>query len=104
MRETVKKVLTGRQIRYLRGLAHHLTPIFQVGKGGVSQTMIEQISLALEARELMKVAVLANSDENADEVAQQLKMGTRAEIVQVIGRTIILYRRSQEKPVIELPR
>lgn len=97
-------MLTGKQVRYLRGLAHHLTPIFQVGKGGVSRTMIEQITLALEARELMKVSVLGNADEEAKDIAVALKNGTKAEIVQVIGRTIILYKRSQENPVIEMPR
>ncbi len=97
-------MLTGKQVRYLRGLAHHLTPIFQVGKGGVSRTMVEQIALALEARELMKVSVLGNADETAKDIAVALKNGTKAEIVQVIGRTIILYKRSQENPVIELPR
>ncbi len=97
-------MLTGKQVRYLRGLAHHLTPIFQVGKGGVSRTMVEQIALALEARELMKVSVLGNADEAAKDIAMTLKNGTKAEIIQVIGRTIILYKRSQENPVIELPR
>ena len=51
-------MLTGKQKRYLRREAHHLSPIFQVGKGGVNENMVKQISEALEARELIKVSVL----------------------------------------------
>ncbi|KHF31277.1 RNA-binding protein [Anoxybacillus sp. BCO1] len=56
-------MLTGKQKRFLRSLAHHLTPIFQVGKGGVNDNMIKQIADALEARELIKVSVLKNCEE-----------------------------------------
>ncbi|GIM48361.1 putative RNA-binding protein YqeI [Collibacillus ludicampi] len=97
-------MLTGKQKRYLRSLAHHLDPILQVGKGGVSENLLEQVSLALEAHELIKVAVLNNCEEDKDEVAHQLAEGTESELVQVIGKTIVLYRESVEKKQIELPR
>ncbi|MDF2558544.1 MAG: hypothetical protein K0R71_2372 [Bacillales bacterium] len=96
-------MLTGKQKRHLRALAHHLTPIFQVGKGGVNENMIQQIKDALEARELIKVSVLQNAEEDADDVAAQLGKGARAEIAQVIGKTIVLYKESKENKKIILP-
>lgn len=96
-------MLTGKQKRFLRSKAHHLTPIFQVGKGGVNENMIKQISEALEVRELMKISVLQNCDEDKDVVAEQLTAGTGAELVQVIGKTIVLYKESVENKQIQLP-
>lgn len=96
-------VLTGKQKRYLRSLAHGLDPIFQVGKGGVNPNLITQVRDALEARELIKLSVLNNCMEDKDEVAQQLSSCADAELVQVIGNVIILYKESREKKKIELP-
>ena len=89
-------MLTGKQKRFLRATAHHLTPIFQVGKGGVNDNMIAQIADALEARELLKVSILQNCDVDKDTVANELVKGTRAELVQIIGHTIVLYKESKE--------
>ncbi|MDF2904011.1 MAG: putative RNA-binding protein [Bacillus sp. (in: firmicutes)] len=97
-------MLTGKQKSFLRSKAHHLDPIFQVGKGGVNDNMIEQITNALEARELMKISVLQNCEEDRDAVAQKLVTGSRSELVQVIGKTIVLYKESKENKKIELPR
>lgn len=96
-------MLTGKQKRYLRSLAHHLTPIFQVGKGGVNDNMIKQINDALEARELIKVSVLQNCDDDKETIAEQLITGTNAHLVQIIGNTIVLYKESIDKKQIELP-
>lgn len=97
-------MLTGKQKRYLRSIAHNLDPIFQVGKGGVNENMIKQINEALEARELIKVSVLKNSLEDADEAADALVIGTNAELVQIIGHTIVLYKESKENKEIILPK
>ncbi|MBE2904576.1 ribosome assembly RNA-binding protein YhbY [Anoxybacillus sp. FSL W8-0382] len=96
-------MLTGKQKRFLRSLAHHLTPIFQVGKGGVNDNMIKQIADALEARELIKVSVLKNCEEEKEVVAEQLAEGAGAEVVQLIGHTIVLYKESREHKQIVLP-
>jgi len=96
-------MLTGKQKRFLRSKAHHLDPIFQVGKGGVNENMIKQIGEALEARELFKISVLQNCEEDKQEVAEQLAKGTGAEIVQLIGNIIVLYKESVEKKTIVLP-
>ncbi len=96
-------MLTGKQKRYLRSKAHHLQPIFQVGKGGVNENIIKQLIDALEARELIKVSVLQNCEEEKEVVAEQLVRGTKAELVQLIGNTIVLYKESKENKQIELP-
>ncbi|MEO2756036.1 YhbY family RNA-binding protein, partial [Enterococcus faecium] len=62
--------LRGKQKRFLRSQAHHLQPIFQIGKGGINSAMIVQIEEALEKRELIKVSLLQNTDEIAEEAAQ----------------------------------
>lgn len=96
-------MLTGKQKRFLRAEAHHLRPIFQVGKDGVNENMVATINEALEKRELIKVTVLQNCLEETGEVASALVEGTDSELVQVIGHTIVLYKPSIEKPTIQLP-
>ncbi|PGS48973.1 ribosome assembly RNA-binding protein YhbY [Bacillus sp. AFS041924] len=96
-------MLTGKQKRFLRSKAHHLNPIFQVGKGGVNENMVKQISEALEVRELLKVSILQNCDDDRYDVADQLVEGTNSELVQVIGHTIVLYKESEENKTIVLP-
>jgi RNA-binding protein len=96
-------MLTGKQKRYLRSLAHHLNPILQVGKGGISDNMIEQVNLALEAHELIKVSILQNCEEDKDVVAEELAERADAELVQLIGKTVVLYKESRENKQIELP-
>ncbi|HZH61399.1 MAG TPA: ribosome assembly RNA-binding protein YhbY [Metabacillus sp.] len=96
-------MLTGKQKRFLRSEAHHLNPIFQVGKGGVNENMIKQLSDALEARELFKVSVLQNCEDDKNTVAEEIINGTGAELVQIIGNTIVLYKESKENKQIRLP-
>lgn len=96
-------MLTGKQKRFLRSEAHHLTPIFQVGKGGVNDHMLKQISEALEVRELLKVSILTNNEDDKNDVAIKLAKGTKSELVQLIGLTIVLYKPSKENKKIVLP-
>lgn len=96
--------INSRQRAQLRALANTLTPIFQIGKGGVTQEIIEQLSLALEARELVKITVLETSGLTAHEAASALQKPLRAEIVQCIGRKVTLYRESRDNKRIELVR
>lgn len=99
-------MLTGKQKRFLRAEAHHLNPIFQVGKEGVGEAQCEQIRQALAARELLKVRILDNCEEDKKVVAQQLAEGTDAELVQLIGLTVVLYKQAskRENRKIELPK
>ncbi|HLR80598.1 MAG TPA: ribosome assembly RNA-binding protein YhbY [Bacillota bacterium] len=96
-------MLTGKQKRYLRSEAHHLKPIFQVGKTGVNENMITQINEALEKRELIKVSILQNCLDDKHTVSEQIRQGTGAEIVQIIGHNIVLYKESKQHKQIELP-
>jgi len=96
--------MTSRQRAYLRGLANNLDAIIQIGKQGVTPEISAGIDEALEARELVKVALLQNCDENVREAAEFLAQNAKADCVQVIGRKFTLYRRSRTKPAIELPR
>ncbi|MGN4124389.1 ribosome assembly RNA-binding protein YhbY [Lysinibacillus sphaericus] len=97
-------MLTGKQKRFLRAEAHHLTPIFQVGKGGVSDEMTKQIREALEVRELIKVRILDNCEEDKQDVAEALAKGTHAQLVQLIGLTVVLYKESRNNKKIVLPK
>lgn len=96
-------MLTSKQKRFLKSEAHHLSPIFQVGKGGVNEHMVKQIQEALEVRELIKVSILQNCEEEKDDVAKALAIGAKAELVQLIGLTVVLYKQSKNNPRIKLP-
>jgi RNA-binding protein len=97
-------MLTGKQKRYLRSLAHHLTPIFQVGKGGTNDHLVRHIEEALERRELIKVSILNNCLDDRQEIAAELADSAGAELVQLIGGVIVLYKQSRDYKTIELPR
>ena len=97
-------MLTSKQRAQLRAMAAPMDTIFQVGKGGVNDNMCEQISNALEARELIKLRVLDNCDLNAKEAAQIISEETNSDVVQVIGTRFVLYRESVDHKKIELPR
>ena len=96
-------MLTGKQKRFLRSQAHHLDAILHIGKGGVSESLINQVRLALEARELIKVSILQNCEYDRHEVAEMLAEGADAQLVQVLGKTVVLYRPSSNAKQIELP-
>lgn len=96
-------MISSKQRSFLRGLANPLEPIFQIGKGGLGENMVLALSDALTARELIKVRVLKNIMDDPRTVAAELAEATNAEVIQVIGQNIILYRRNPEEPRIHLP-
>ncbi len=97
-------VLTSKQRAYLRGLANKLEPIVHAGKGGVSDAMIKQADDALEARELIKGKVLETAPATAREVAEEIAGRVNAQVVQVVGRTFVLFRQKEKESQITLPR
>ena len=97
-------MITSKQRAYLRALANDLPAIMQVGKGGVNENMLKTFSDALEARELIKLHVLENSGYTPKEMINALAEALDAEAVAVTGKKIVLYRPSEKKPTIELPR
>ena len=96
-------MLSSKQRAYLRSLSNNMSPIFQVGKGGISEEMCLQIGNALTARELIKASVLSNSDYTAREAADAIAEYLGADVVSVSGNRFVLYRESEEKKKIELP-
>lgn len=88
-------MLTSKQRAGLRGGAAKFEPIFQVGKGGINDNMLKQISETLETRELIKLRVLENSEYNAKEAANEIAEAVDADVVQVIGTKFVLYRESE---------
>lgn len=99
----VSSMLTGKQRRFLRALGTGIDPIIHIGKAGYVEALINQLDDALEARELVKVRVIQNSPVEPREIGSQLAEATRSELVQVIGKNLLYYRRSDKKPSIELP-
>ncbi|MFD2702118.1 ribosome assembly RNA-binding protein YhbY [Paenibacillus shunpengii] len=95
--------LTGKQKRYLRSQAHHLDPVFQIGKGGTNEHLFRHIEEAIEKRELMKISILNNNLDDKHEIADELAERTGSEIVQIIGNTITLYKESRDNKQIVLP-
>lgn len=91
--------LTGRQIRQLRSMAHHLSPAIIIGKADVNEGTVEQANEHLEAHELVKCSVLDTSSLTAREAADELAERCRAEVVQVIGRKFSLYRETSRDDV-----
>ncbi|MCI5893238.1 MAG: ribosome assembly RNA-binding protein YhbY [Clostridiales bacterium] len=95
-------MITSKQRAYLRSLANKVPALYQVGKDGVNENMIELINNALEARELIKVHVLDNAFMSAREASDQLADATNSDVVQVIGNKFVLYKESKENKKIEL--
>ncbi len=95
-------MLTSKQRAKLRSMATSLDTIFQVGKGGISEETVKQISNALEARELIKARVLENSGYTAREAADIIAEATESDVVAVTGTRFVLYRESKNKKRIEL--
>jgi RNA-binding protein len=95
--------LTGKQRRYLRGLGHALEPVVQIGKEGLSAPVVAAVDAALVVHELVKIKVGQGAPERRHEAAAQLAERTASTEVQVLGNTVLLYRRHPENPKIELP-
>ncbi|BCR04985.1 RNA-binding protein [Desulfuromonas versatilis] len=96
------KALTGKQVRFLRGLGHHLKPVVMIGKSEISEKLLESVEEALLAHELIKVKLQEGCDLDRHEVAEILVGHTGAAVAQLLGKTILLYRPS-ESGKINLP-
>ena len=97
-------MLNSKQRAYLRAMSQHLDTIFQVGKGGITEEMCNQIANALEARELIKARVLENSGYTAKEAANEISEAIECDVVSCVGSRFVLYKESEKKKRIELPK
>jgi RNA-binding protein len=98
-----KVTLNGKQRRALRALGHHLDPVVIVGKEGVSEGLIDAASQALVDHELIKVKVSEGSPMDRHEAAEALAEATKSEVAQVLGRTLLLFRRNEDDPKLDVP-
>jgi RNA-binding protein len=96
--EKILLKLNGRQKKYLKGLGHHLSPVILIGKEGMSPRLIEATTLELQNHELIKIKIGNNSNVAKQDAALTLTEATGGELVQLIGKTLLLYRENPEKP------
>ena len=99
-------VLNNKQIRHLRGLGHHLLPAVMVGREGVTDRVLAALEDSIKAHELIKVKIQQNCPLDRSEVADLLARGATAAVVQILGKTILIYRPNKELPadrIIQLP-
>ena len=89
--------LRGKQKRYLRSQAHAMKPIFQIGKDGVDKKWLTQVKVAIEKRELIKINILNNSLLEPSDVQEYVESNSRIQVVQVIGHTLVLFKRADKK-------
>lgn len=97
-------MITSKQRSFLKGLAHDIEPTVYIGKAGLTENVIKEIDICLEARELVKVKLQEGFDMKPKDVANSLLEPLKAEFVQAIGRKFTLYRASKENKQIILPR
>lgn len=99
-------MITSKQRAFLRKQANGLSPIFQIGKGGITDEVIEQLALAIEARELIKVHILETALLDAKEAINDVAARLNAEPVQAIGSKFVIYKRAEKEKnrKIELPK
>lgn len=95
-------MLTSKQRAKLRGIASNIDPVFQIGKGNLSDVQIQELDAVLSKRELIKISVLKGCDYTADELISVVADELNAEPVAAIGNKIIIYRRSTDKSVVHI--
>ena len=96
--------MTSKQRSYLKGLAMNIDPVFQIGKSSVTPENVEAISVVFNTRELVKIAVLKNCIDDPKEIANVIAERTHSQVVQVIGKKIVLYKPFKENQKIILPK
>lgn len=92
--------MTSKERAYLKGLAMNLDPVFQVGKSSLTPELVTAVAEAFHTRELIKVAVLKNCLDDPKEIARMLSERTHSQVVQVIGKKIVLYKPDKKNPKI----
>lgn len=96
-------MITSKQRAYLRSLSNNIEALYHLGKDGINENFLKQLDAALEAREILKVTVLNNSGLDTREASDEICEKLGCEGVQCIGSKLVIYRRSEKKPKIELP-
>ena len=95
--------LNPKQKQYLKGLGHALKPILQIGKDGINERQLLSISKALQDHELIKINILENADISKNDAAKQICEPLKAELIQIVGKKMILFKQNKEKIKIVIP-
>ena len=96
--------LTGKQKSYLRALAHKLKPVVQLGRQGLTEAVLAALDVALERHELIKLKISGDAEVEASELGPEVEKATKGQVAQIIGHTLVVYRRREKDPKIVLPR
>lgn len=88
-----------KQKKFLKSMAHDLSPLVLIGKEGLSEKLFESIEVSLKAHELIKCSILKTCPQSVNEVAIECAMHTKSQVIQVIGRVVVLYKQSSEKKI-----
>lgn len=96
--------MTSKQRQFLRGLAHPLEPVVRIGRGGVTDAVVEETKKSLAAHELIKVKIESDDSAERKELAAKLAAATSSDLAGTVGKIAILYRPRDEKPDIKLPK
>jgi RNA-binding protein len=96
--------LTGKQKSHLRALAHKLKPVVQIGHQGLTEGVLAALEVALERHELIKVKVSGEAEVEAADLQPEVEKATKSQVAQIIGHTLVVYRRRDKDPKIVLPR
>ncbi len=95
--------MTSRQRAYLKSLAMNIDPVISVGKAALTPEVVRSVREAIDKRELVKVSILNNCEGDRQEIAQMLAERTQSQVVQVIGKKIVLYKKAKKNSKITLP-
>ncbi len=96
-------MLSSKQRRHLRSLAHSLKPVVQIGKGGIDDGLVAAVEQALLDHELIKVKIGENAGMERDEAAEAIATRTKSDVAQILGNIVLLYRAHPDEPTIVLP-
>jgi RNA-binding protein len=99
-----RMALSSSQVRYLRSLAHDLSPVILLGNKGATEAVVKELDLALDIHELVKVKLSGGDKDERQAQIDVLVGGTRAEKIHQIGHVVVLFRRNDDEPKIALPR
>ncbi len=91
--------LSSKQKKYLRGLAHSLNPVVMIGNNGVSPGVVQEIDSTLDCHELIKIRIRCENQEDLAAILQELLVDVKASVIQTIGHSVILFRRSMEQKI-----
>lgn len=96
-KQTMPPQLTNEQKKYLRGLGHSLTPLVYIGKEGLTDSVFDAIDTALLSHELVKIKIINTSSVNKHEAADAIPEKASCSLVQLIGKTLLMYRKNPKK-------